>query len=380
MNNNKINFFYFFIIIAAFSTVLTSCVDKSLSADTITENAEILQNQIEKELAGHVMGYSYVISHRGNPIIIDSGGHARNESDGLRAFHFTDEMHISHLSQFITSIATIRFLRDNKIDIDTEIHNFLPGWWIIGENVDKINFSDLLMHQSGFIRRGTQRPNAASIDSIRVMIASGSVSKPDKFISNQNYALMRILIPQILHSKSGVLGPIPMDIDYGIVFRDYLKQMIVPLAGLGSSDINTQVLSDNPILAYYSIHDSGFGYGGNWNFLLLSGAFGYVLDVVSMAAIWNTVWYENQLLNEDERKWVMSNRVGLTDSVTKGHVTYYIQSGTWTYASNQAGQQKRVETVAANFPNDWDIIIFTNSPHTDGKSLKDIAIKAFESI
>lgn len=358
----------------------SSCSDTPLSGAQAFEDASVIESHIIESLDGYVMGYSYSISHQGEPVIINSGGYARNGTDGKREFRTDDKMHIAHLSQFITSVASIIFLNQREMNVDSKIHSYLPSWWKIGGNVENISFANLLTHQTGFKRLGSQRPNAATIDSIQVMVEIGSEPDPIQKFSNQNYAMLRILIPNILDRESGLLGPVPVDIDYGIVFRDYIRKQVIPLAGLSEFDLNTFYTIDDPVLAYYSVDDTGSGYGGNWNFLLLSGAFGYVINIEDMTNFWNSFWYQNNFINREDQSWIIDSNAGLFDTITRNDQTYHIQTGSWTYASNQAGQHKRVETIAAHLPGDWDIIIFTNSPHKDRKSLLDVVISSFDRL
>lgn len=363
-------------LLIALLLMVASCGDQSLSSDQPFSQAEEIADQLRLKLEEKVMGYSAVISYQGTPLIQLHGGLARNESDIAREFQLEDKIHIGQLSQFITAVATIRFLKDNQISITDPVTLYLPERWERGEKLERVRFSDLLDHTAGFNRPGSQRVRAATLDSLRLVIQHGAEPGQDRFYTHQNYAMLRVLIPQIIDRRNRTLGPQPLDFDYGFVFREYLRKELFPQAGLGENTLQTTQMTDDPPLAYYGPEDTGIGYGRNWNYILISGAFGFYLNAEQMTSFWNLFWYSNRLLTEQEREFMKSGRVGFDPADGSISDRAWIKSGSWTYASNEEGLTKTVESFAGHFPGGWDLVLLTNSPHSEGKSLTEIAIQA----
>lgn len=364
-------------VILSLFILIASCSDDPLSGDQPFRKAEQIAERLQEQLDGKVMGYSLAISHEGTILVERSGGMARNESDQAREFRTEDKLHIGQTSQFITAVAVLRFLRDNQMSVDDSIADFLPDWWERGDNLNQVTFRNLLDHTSGFTRPGSQRVRAASLDSLRIMIRNGVENESTFRYSHQNYAMMRILIPQIIDQSNRTLGPQPVDFDYGFVFREYLRKELFPAAGMDGDVLQTtQLVSDAP-LAYYGPEDNGFGYGHGWNYILISGAFGFYLNAAQLSSFWNLFWYGDRLLNESEKEFMKSERIGFDPLNGTTADRAWIKSGSWVYASNQEGLTKRVESFAGHFPDGWDLVILTNSPHADEETLTDIALKAF---
>ncbi|TVQ65677.1 MAG: hypothetical protein EA360_08765 [Balneolaceae bacterium] len=361
---------------AALLTGTSSCSDQSLSPDQVFVEAEEIADRLRSQLEGNVMGYTAVISYQGDLLVELSGGMARNDTDIAREFRIEDKLHIGQLSQFITAVASVRFLRDRQISLTESIADYLPAGWEKGENLDQVRFINLLTHTSGFLRPGSQRVRAATLDSLRLVIQQGALPEESRVYTHQNFAMMRVLIPQIIDRGNRTLGPQPLDFDYGFVFREYLRKELFPAAGLDDNALQTTQMTEDPPLAYYGPDDAGFGYGNNWNYILISGAFGYYLNIRQLASFWNLFWYSDRLLNGNERELMKSERIGFDPADGSQADRAFIKSGSWVYASNQEGLAKTVESFAGHFPDGWDLLILTNSPHSEDRSLTEIALKS----
>jgi hypothetical protein len=146
-------------------------------------------------LAAHTAGYAMELREHGLVIASNQAGGALLGSDGSEPWADNIRMHIASCSKLITAMAMTRTLAAHNLPPDRAIFDFLPTYWQKGQNIDKINFHNLMTHTSGFnvVTSNSTYPWMKSQVAAGVtMAAYGQYA-----YENMNFGLCRILIPVI---------------------------------------------------------------------------------------------------------------------------------------------------------------------------------------
>jgi CubicO group peptidase (beta-lactamase class C family) len=171
-------------------------------------------------------------------------------------------MSVMSMSKTVTASAIISILPGKGLTVDSPIAPHLPASWAKGPNIDQLTFRMVFTHTTGLtpVSQGPDTdPNAYA--NLRAMIANGvpgGVPAQGKYL-NQNYALMRVVLPYLWHG-SEVMDFMEQD------FPDFFPQFVAntyggickafPLANpalAGVSDVPTGPL---PVTRVYDFQDT----------------------------------------------------------------------------------------------------------------------------
>ena len=99
----------------------------------------------------NIAGYMVRARRRGQTVFSLSKGWARlvGNSDPT-SWSSTVKMHVASVSKLVTSMAVTKLLFEKGINSDTPVVKFLPSYFVVGPNSEKITFRHLLTHTSGF--------------------------------------------------------------------------------------------------------------------------------------------------------------------------------------------------------------------------------------
>ncbi len=187
----------------------------SLPVCDATQCVNICQvaKNIDANLDGHVVGYSYFI---GRDKKFGAGGKAWTKAEGVdRIFAVSTKTTVASVSKLVTAIATVRLLDNKGISLKSAIGPFLPSDWSVSPSVKAITFEQLLAQTSGIKDYGNVKQDYAtvksfftqSVDLTAKQTCKGStVNNPPNPInpgdktrcySNYNFAILRILLPKV---------------------------------------------------------------------------------------------------------------------------------------------------------------------------------------
>jgi|GEM_PF-1504156 len=173
-----------------------------------------IEKSIRAQLDGKSVGYGYAIG--GLSPKFGSGGYARTQANAP-AIKFTPKTRITtaSVSKWVTSIAAMRILADNDVDLDDPIGPFYPSDWEIDQFLQDVTFAQLMSHTSGIKDYGNgDQPYSRlktfftqTVDPNSTTACQGSnVANPPNAItpnnmggcySNYNFAIMRLLLPRV---------------------------------------------------------------------------------------------------------------------------------------------------------------------------------------
>jgi CubicO group peptidase (beta-lactamase class C family) len=187
-------------------------------------------DNLQKNLAGNSVGYSFSVSYQDQWANMRSGGWAHTAADPP-AFAMNPEVKFStaSLSKTVTAAAALQLLEPNRSPslLDNPIGPYLPAEFNPDDSFKSITFRQLLQHLSG-IRRS---PDYIDYDSIRSYISSHpNVTNKSYQYQNTNYALFRFLIPKLAH-----IPVQPNDArGYGVAYEQYVQQHVFGPIGLAA--------------------------------------------------------------------------------------------------------------------------------------------------
>jgi CubicO group peptidase (beta-lactamase class C family) len=149
-----------------------------------------------------------------------AAGDARRALDGSpRKMTANDKFTMASVSKTFTGLALQKQLYGKRISIDSPIGPYLPKDWKTSTRaVGNVTFRQLLTHTSGLPCNGI--PD----DQLKACLATANPAPSPFAYKNENFALMRILIPQINGGASST--------QYANLYRDYVNQVVFAPAGL----------------------------------------------------------------------------------------------------------------------------------------------------
>ncbi|NOX91367.1 MAG: beta-lactamase family protein [Gammaproteobacteria bacterium] len=159
---------------------------------------DVLQNQ--------VVGYAYVINQDGRPEKQNAWGYAHTAGDDLLKMSVFTRSFIASVTKQITAVATIKILDQAGIPLDSPVEDYLPNEWTLGFGFwgqNGITFRHLLTHRSGLnqyfnaLTDDGKKSWGNDWDSLKFVVENGAMPGAMSSYKNANFALLRILIPQI---------------------------------------------------------------------------------------------------------------------------------------------------------------------------------------
>ncbi len=187
-----------------------------LTSLTETWYLNALCSQIGKHFNDKSVGYQVVVVLPDGKWCGSAGGMARQSPDqDARAMTFEDKITIASVSKTITAAAMLHAMTEKKVSVDTKISPYLPDDWAQGPNINTITFRELFTHKSGFRCGDKYGGWALLFDGLRKCILDGvNLSDKVQLYRNENYALMRILLHQVLYVAPRVIA-IPFAVKSG---------------------------------------------------------------------------------------------------------------------------------------------------------------------
>ena len=162
---------------------------------------------IDKAINHEAVGYNYLILDHGQVAISRSYGYARTAPDAPSVvFGPATALNDASVSKTVTAVAALTLLAQKHISVDAPMYPYLPKSWPLGPNITTITFRQLLNHTSGI--RSTY-DLATTYADLRGLMAQGiRLSDKTYHYQNHNFALFRVLIPDILgFDDTGMADP-----------------------------------------------------------------------------------------------------------------------------------------------------------------------------
>ena len=281
-------------------------------------------------------------------------GAARRSPDlrprGLTA---NDKITMASVSKTFTGVALQKLLFTKRISVDAKIGPFLPKAWKRTAAVDNMTFRQLLTHTSGL------PCNGITDDQLKSCLATANPTPSPFAYKNENFALMRILIPEIKGLSATVAT-------HAEQYRAYVNQSVFAPAGLPAMECKpTDTL---PALSYKSAT------ADKWNFTQVGpgeiwgdmgaacGSQGWFLSARQMAQSMRAIMTPDKILP-----------ASLVDRMKKDNLAVYfgdhgdgLQS--WNHGGYHPAEWNKgeINTLIIHFNNGVSAGVIINSPYGSG--------------
>lgn len=295
-------------------------------------------------------------------------GDARRAPDTKpRKLTEADKITMASVSKTFTGTALQKLLFDRGICLDTAIGPYLPKHWQVTEEFAAITFRQLLTHTSGLHCTNIDYP------SLKTCAATARPCPSTFWYVNENFALMRILIPEIEGIDPGLMKPLvladqmgnwgPISKEYAARHIAYVNKTVFGPAGFPAVCKPTDAL---PALSYKSTNPNDrwdfttVGPGEIWGDMTeVCGSQGWFLSAHEMAQAMRAIMTPDKILvgrNLDEMK-AGQLAVYFGDH---GNGLQSWHHGGWHPAEWNLGE---INTLVVHFNNGLSAGVIINSPY-----------------
>lgn len=320
-------------------------------------NSTTFLEEIDTQLEGNTMGYAVVITKDGTVIDTHEKGKGIAGNDGNRDISIHDRMHIASISKSITTIATLKVLRDKGIDVNTSVASYMPPGWSLGTGFNNVTFYELLRQSAGLDMVGTQGGGATRFDSLQRYAAAGATQAKNRTYTNTHHGFMRVILPRLWDKYRPVAGISGYnEAFYASTFKKCIQENVFDLIGISNVDCAAPASGS---YAYSGPNDQS-GSGVTNDFSNFSGGLGFHLSTNELAKLWTYTFFTNDILNETDKNLMKDNELGLWNSRTGAKGRYLCKLGGWSYDGNNPSDS--YNSCLMSFPNGVQIAIIVNSP------------------
>lgn len=191
------------------------------------------------ELEGNTVGFAYSIASNGVSVATGASGPARTGTDtpaevALVLHSPFKEMYTMSMSKTITAVALLHALDDAGVSVDAPISPYLPSDWSQGPGVWLLTFRSLLTHTSGLADGLTFN----QLENVINTGTAGTLAFEDADYTNSNFALMRVLVPQLTIGEDVIdvfSNVLPEAEVYVGLYEDYVVANVLAPAGVDAS-------------------------------------------------------------------------------------------------------------------------------------------------
>lgn len=285
-------------------------------------------------------------------------GAARRTPDSrARRLTATDKITMASVSKTFTGVALQKLLYTKRISVDSKIGSFLPKEWKRTAAVDSVTFRQLLTHTSGL------PCNGITDDQLKTCLATATPAPSPFAYKNENFALMRILIPRINGIAATPPGVTP---PYASLYRGYVNAAVFAPAGLPQMECKPTDLL--PALSYKSATAnkwdfSQVGPGEIWGDMgAVCGSQGWFLSAHQLAQTMRAIMTPDKILP-----------ASLVDRMKKDNLAVYfgdhgdgLQS--WNHGGYHPAEMNggEINTLIIHFNNGVSVGVIINSPYGSG--------------
>ena len=367
-----------------------------LAGKTATYTTAEIQDLVTKlatKMDNKCVGYSFVVSYKGDFITSKSGGFSRTIKDmPFKSFSMTDKYSIASVSKTISAAALIKILNvfpgGINANLDMPMWTSLPSHWVMGPGVKTITYRQLLNHTSGL--RYDVNPfnpqNGDDYTTLKNLMAQG-IMMFNKYYSynNRNFALMRFLIPKLAGYPvqaipAGLSGQVLTILENAQGaqaaedYKNYCRLNIFTKLGTTiNQNIDCKMTDPNPSLCYTFPYSFTPGSLAGKDLTLTCGAQGWVLSTVQVSDFFTRLQYSNTIIPSTLGDLMKSNLLGYDRSGTLSDgTTFYWKNGIYDFSWNAVSSSYR--SLIIGFSDDIQITIMANS----NMNLQDAATAAHQ--
>jgi len=332
---------------------------------------------IEKELKSEkVPAIAVAVIEAGNVVHLSANGF-RDWDKKIKATTNTP-FHIASVSKVVTNLAIFKLVETQKIDLKTDINEYLP-FWVKNPHYpnDKITVGELLNHRSGIrddykiYKPLWSEPNGDSKIILKDFLSDylnkeGKLYKEDHFESKQNYksfaysntgvALLALIVENV--SKSN--------------FEDFCQNNIFKLLKMKNTSWFLKNLNEEQVAKTYTYNDTiGLKFNGHNGYPDYPA--GQLRTSISDFSKLVT-GYLNPENNEFILKEQTTKKITPTPQISQeGYFTWFLTAfGNNLYYSHEGGDTGVKTVVLIDVNNKNGIVVFANADYKLGTLLRAI--------
>ncbi len=332
-----------------------------------------LVRALDDSLKNRGFGYSFIVTQKDQIVGEGFGGLAARsvEDGGERPVSLDSKMQIASMTKTITAAAFLKLAEGKGIKTTDKILPYIPKSWIIGPNIDKITFRDLMFHQSGIIGLAAGCVNRTLSDNgwygLQALIEKGVESENygKRCYQNANYGLFRILIPSIL-GYAFKEDNYTDDQETRKIYEKYIQDEVLVKLGVTSSEILVNSTTA-PTYGYdfpFTEGVKGYDPGDLRN---AAGGYGIYLSAHEASKVFSKLFSKTDVsvLSNAMKDTILTNGLGSYSTVTpQGKFSYH--DGWWPIKLRN-GNYSGFRSLWMTCPDDITVVLFTNGlRHDDG--------------
>lgn len=360
----SLTYFLLVLIVAVFS--ITGCSDNTVNDLFSNEpkfSVEKFAENLKDEVGKQAIGWAYVINMSGNLAKAEAFGYARAPVDGDVKFKLSKKINVASITKFLTAIAVMQLLDRRNLSIDAKIGPWLPQAWDNDNGVNLLTFKDLLRHRSGLNSKNSDFENTLCFDCLKDVINQGVVKPKEYEYLNANFALFRIIIPNLWRGLPGAPFIPELNADKSEeMYLRYMQEEVFSKIGLG--DIDCRGESRTTATLYYNKNDlannrKGQAYS-DWSHI--SGGGGYYMTPVEIAAVLAYYEHTDVLVTEESRELMKQWNLGFDGGYSdlEEHGDYHQKNGSISNSDNDNTKQGVLGNIVI-FPNNVEVTVIMNS-------------------
>ncbi len=335
-----------------------------------------LADTLAFRLKGNCVGYSLIVSYKGQYKTSRSGGQSRRMQDApAQGFTMYDKYSIASVSKTITTTALIKKLSEmpgGMNNLDAPIWTYLPAHWQIGNNIKTITFRQLLTHTSGFRYDPDPKKDGDDYQTLKNLISAGiSLGNKTYLYNNRNFAILRLIIPKLaqyniisiaVNTPAAILKSLEVAqaLQFANAYKDYCRQVIFNKLGTTATQaIDCANTDTNPGLCSIFPFSGSKDYFSGGDASLSSGAQGWVLTTNQINDFFTTLQYTQTLLPTNLSTLMKDQLLGYDRNGTLSDgTTYYWKNGVYDFGSPVFASYR---SLIIGFSDDIQITMMANS-------------------
>lgn len=293
---------------------------------------------IDTVMHDQVVGYAYVINKDGEVARSNAVGSARTADDGQLDMSIHTRSFIASVTKQITAIATIKILHQAGLSVDTPISDYLPDEWVQatgfwGDN--GLTFKHLMAHTTGLgqafdLMKQNNDVTALSSwgndwDGLEYVVSNGATPGASYAYKNANYALLRVLIPEVWRQMGGAPYTEVTMGNHSIMYLAYVQQNIFEPIGIHNVGCWMQPALEEA-LAYSKDFVEEGGIAHEVSFNSCGGHAGFRLSAYELAKYLAYIRHSDEIISYVQLGLANQENLGWTPSDNDGN---YWKGGDW---------------------------------------------------